>query len=269
MNWTKVFPLWAAVLLAVLALSPRRAAAQNNPDLERALGNLRHEDFRVRTQAALALGTTKDARALAALCRGLGDPSVPVRAAAAAALGRLAQQGGLACLEQRYSLESDAKVRLAIQRSVELVYTGFRITDATRVYVAIAALADQSGRTSVDLPRLALTTMLTAGKSFPELAFAPVWEDTPLAKRRLEGHPRVKAFYLSPRLPAFEYSSGNLVVRLEVALFSYPEKALLGNFNVKLTQPDVEREDRESELDLVKTAAERAIQKFARLVPTL
>lgn len=58
-------------------------------------------------------------------------------------------------------------------------------------------------------------------------------------------------------------------MKLEVAMFSYPDKALIGNFNVKLTQPDAEPDDRESEKELVKMAAERAIQKFAKLAPTL
>lgn len=253
-----------------MTLCPRGASAQDGKgELQRILANLKHDDFRVRTQAALALGASKQSGAVSALCRVLSDTSAPVRAAAAAAIGRLALQAGLACLEQRYALESTSTVRSAIERSVELVYSGFRITSETRVYVAIAALADQSGRPSQDLPGIARSSMLTAGRSFPEFAFAPAWEDVSLAKRRLQGHPRVKAFYLSPRLPAFEYRSGDLVVRLEIALFSYPEKSLLGNFSVKLTQPDVQANDPESELDLVKTAAERAIQKFARLAPTL
>jgi hypothetical protein len=259
--------LWAAFAVLLTLFVCRPAHAQGT-DIERILVNLKHEDFRVRTQAALALGVSKDARAAAHLCRSLADTSVPVRAAAAAALGRLAN-GGLSCLEQRYAVETNQTVKSAIERAVELVYDGFRITDATRVYVAIASLADQSGRAGPDLPRLTRTAMLTAGKTIPTFAFAPAWEETASAKQRLARRPELKAFYLSPRLPPFEYSDGNLTVKLEIAMFSYPDKALIGNFNVKLTQPDVAREDRESEKDLVKMAAERAIQKFAKLAPTL
>src|SRR5271170_4673886 len=45
----------------------------------------RQDDFRVRTNAALALGATGDEAAVAPLCGGLGDPSDAVRQAAAEA----------------------------------------------------------------------------------------------------------------------------------------------------------------------------------------
>ena len=77
------------------------------------------------------------------------------------------------------------------------------------------------------------------------------------------------AFFLSPRLPPFEYADGNLTVKLEVAMFSYPEKAMLGAFSVRLTQPDVSSQDTSSENDLVALAAERALEKFSRIAPTL
>src|SRR5579864_4991122 len=48
------------------------------------------DDFRVRTNAALALGATNDDDAVGPLCGGLDDPSDVVRQAAAVALKRLA-----------------------------------------------------------------------------------------------------------------------------------------------------------------------------------
>lgn len=270
--WPLVPPLSSVLVLLLTVFLAGAAEAQSSAkpaaEFNRVLANLKHEDFRVRTQAALALGVSKDPRAAGVLCRALGDPSAPVRAAAAAALGRLAN-GGLSCLEQRYPVEPNGTVRAAIERAVELVFEGFRITDRTRVYVAIASLADQSGRVGVEFPKLARTAMLNAGKGFSDFAFAPAWESAAAAKQRLAGRPSLKAFYLSPRLPPFEYRNGNLTVKLEVAMFSYPEKSLLGNFNVRLTQPDVEQEDPDSERDLVKMAAERAMQKFAKLAPML
>jgi hypothetical protein len=257
---------WALVVLLVLLVCP--AVMAQGADLQKLLLNLKDEDFRVRTQAALALGASKDARASTPLCRALADPSTPVRAAAAAGLGRLAN-GGLSCLEQRHAVESSEVVRAAIEKSVELVFSGFRITDDTRFYVAIAALSDQSGRTSAELPRLTRSSILNSGRDLEGFAFAPAWETSATAKQRLARWRTVKAFYLSPRLPPFEYADGSLTVKLEVAMFSYPEKSLIGNFNVRLTQPDVEAQDPTSEKDLVKMAAERAIQKFAKLAPSL
>lgn len=256
------------VWMSLVVLSLCAPARAQGSGVQQILVNLKHEDFRVRTQAALALGASRDTRAVAPLCRALTDASVPVRAAAAAGLGRLAN-GGLSCLEQRYPAETNVVVKSAIEKAVELVFTGFRITEDTRFYVAIAALSDQSGRTGTELPRLTRHAMLTSGLDLEGFAFAPAFENPALAKERLGGRKELKAFYLSPRLPPFEYQGGNLTVKLEVAMFSYPEKALIGNFNVRLTQPDVEGEDPASEKDLVKMAAERAMQKFAKLAPAL
>ena len=51
------------------------------------------DDFRVRTNAALALGATSEEGAIAPLCAGLDDPSEVVRQAVALALKRLARSG--------------------------------------------------------------------------------------------------------------------------------------------------------------------------------
>src|SRR5262245_45547724 len=74
--------------------------------VDRASGQLKNgDDFRVRTQAALALGASKSKRAVDPLCRGLEDSNQTVRAASAAALGKL-KQGGEDCLSKRLDNES-------------------------------------------------------------------------------------------------------------------------------------------------------------------
>lgn len=262
MRWS----LLAATGLLTLLLC--RSVYAQRADLSRIVLNLKHEDFRVRTQAALALGASKDVRAEAPLCRALSDSSVPVRAAAAAGLGRRAS-GGLACLERRYPVETSAAVKLAIERAAELVFGGFRIRDETRFYIAIAPVSDQANRPTAGFPQLARDAMLTAGRALPEVAFAPAWETLALARKRLASRGGLKAFSLSPRLPPFEYAGGNLTALLEIVMLTYPENALIGSFTVRLTQSDVDAPDLASEKDLVKMAAERAVQKFAKLAPGL
>jgi hypothetical protein len=111
--------------------------------------------------------------------------------------------------------------------------------------------------------------MKSAGSSVDTFALAPRHESPARAKERVGKHPRVKAYFLAPRLPAFEYEGGNLTVRLEIAMFSYPDKAMLGAYSVKLTQPDVSKPDPTSEDELVAMAAERAIEKFSKIVLSL
>src|SRR5579864_2473211 len=59
------------------------------------------DDFRIRTNAALALGATNDEGAIEPLCGGLSDPSEVVRQASAVALKRLARPSSADCLHKR------------------------------------------------------------------------------------------------------------------------------------------------------------------------
>lgn len=257
----------ALVLALGVALITSFDARAASPPLERLVQNLRDPDFRVRTQAALALGASKNERAITPLCSALSDANTTVRTAAAAALGRLALGGG-ACLERRLGVETIATVKAALTRALELLAEP-KIGPDTAFYVAIAKLADKSGRPPGELDRRVRTGMLSAGKSLKTFAFAPTSETEEQAKQRLKRHPSLKAFYLAPRLPAFDYQSSSLTIRIDIAMFTYPERTLIGNYNVRLTQPDVETRDVDSENDLVTMAAERALEKFAKLAPTL
>ncbi|HET9953346.1 MAG TPA: HEAT repeat domain-containing protein [Polyangiaceae bacterium] len=237
--------------------------------LPRLLENLKHTDFRVRTQAALALGASKDDKARKPLCAALEDPNVSVRAASAAALGRLGS-GSEECLERRLATESDASAKAAIETSLEAIGGGEpTFTAQTRFYVAIGKVADKSGRSGGNVDRQVRVTMQKTGKGVDGFAVAPLYETPAKAKSRMAKHAGVRGFYLSPRVPPFEYTGGALTVRLEIAMFSYPDKAMIGNYSVRLTQPDVPAPDVTSENELVAMAAERAVEKFARIAPTL
>ncbi len=256
-------------LFALGVLLVAASAGAEEPDVSRLLTNLRHEDFRVRTQAALALGASKSARATAPLCSALDDQNGSVRAAAAAALGRLAL-GGDECLEKRLASETAANVKVAIERALELLDGGEpEFTKEVRYYLAIGKVSDKTGRSGSKLERLVRKSMRGAGSELKAFAFAPSHETPGRAKERVSKHPRVKGYYLSPRLPPFDYTGGNLTVRLEIAMFSYPDKAMVGNYSVKLTQPDVPAPDVQSENELVSMAAERAMEKFAHIVTSL
>ena len=94
------------LLIALLFLAQSAAAAASVGQLSKRLRKA--SDFRVRAQAALALGATGSSRALKPLCRSLYDSSRTVRAASAAALGRLRKPAGSACLKKRLAKEKVA-----------------------------------------------------------------------------------------------------------------------------------------------------------------
>jgi len=253
-----------ALLFALAtAFGARLSHAQGTGDVDRMIDNLRNGgDFRVRTQAALALGASHSARATQPLCAGLADPNITVRAAAAAGLGKL-QLGGSECLTARLAEEPSPIVKSAIQRALEQVQGGATpvIAPGTKFYISIGKTTDKSGRTGDGIDRLVRQGM--QGASGPQgIAIAPSTETPEAARKVLGAHKGLRSFYLSPRVGPIEYTGGSLKVRVEVAIFTYPDKAMLGNYAVPLTQEGVSARDPASEDDLVKMAAERAIEKF-------
>lgn len=248
------------------------AHAQGTGDVDRMIENLRSgADFRVRTQAALALGATRSERATVPLCSALADANTTVRAAAAAALGKL-QLGGADCLQARLAREPSDTVKAAIRRAIEQVRGGPEpvFGPDTKFYVSIGKTTDKSGRAGDVMERMVRTAMLAAAGPLG-IAIAPTNETPDIAKKRLAARKGLRAFYLSPRLGPIEYTGENLKVRLEIAIFSYPEKAMLANYAVPLTQQGMTGPDAAAEDDLVKMAAERAMEKLgpiaARIAP--
>jgi HEAT repeats len=245
-------------------LAARPAGAEETADVDRLLQNLQSgSDFRIRTQAALALGASKSRRAVEPLCSSLEDPNATVRAASAAALGRL-RLGGSECLQKRFANETSDTVKSAIQRALDPVFTS-----ETKFYLAIGKVTDKTGRTGDEVDGIVHNAMAEAAIALPVFAVAPSGETLADAKRRLAPHSGVKSYFLSPRITAPDYSNGNLTVRLEIAMFSYPDKALIGNFTTKLTEPGVSAPDKDSENDLIKTAGERALDKFSQIAARL
>jgi hypothetical protein len=251
--------LWATACV----LGARMVFAQAASDVDRMIDNLKNGgDFRVRTQAALALGASHSPRAKPALCAGLTDPNITVRAAAAAGLGKL-QLGGADCLSARLADEPSATVKSAIEKALEQVKGAAlpAIGPSTKFYISIGKTTDKSGRSGDGVDHMVHSSMIGAAAPL-NVAIAPDGESAADAKKVLAVHKGVKAFYLSPRIGPIEYGPDTLKVRIEIAIFTYPDKALLGNFAVPLTQQGVSGKDTASEDDLVKMAAERAMQKF-------
>lgn len=241
------------LLLSVVALAQDRIA------------RLAHElatadDFRVRTQAALALGATNSSRAIQPLCGGLNDSEVAVRAAAAAALGRL-QLGGANCLERRLQAERDASVKRVIEHALEQVRAG-AITAATRYYVALGKTVDHTGRGGHQVSDLVREGAEEAAESLDQVALAPEHETRAQARKCLAKHRSLKAFYLTASVAKPSYGGGGLSVRISIAVFTYPGKSLKGTFTIGLTQEGVSDKDPDSENRLIKMAAHRALDKF-------
>lgn len=226
------------------------------------------KDFRVRTQAALSLGSSKSKRAVVPLCRGLQDESSTVRAAAAAALGKL-KKGGLECLRKQLSAETKASVKTVISRSIASIEgaAGPVLTDQTKYYV-VFEVVDDTGRADDGLVEVFHAAVAAAAKSLPEFSIAPRGQTLDQGKSLLAKHPAVTGFLLSAKVKTL-YESGALTVRIEVAIFTYPDRNLLGTFSRTLTMQGVSTADRAAEDELVRTGAARSLDTFAPMASKL
>lgn len=260
---------WVA-LVVLLVFAPARPAAAQADRVARLAALLRtNNDFRVRTQAALALGASQASGAVQPLCGGLGDASRTVRAAAAAALGRL-EKGGTECLERRLAAEKSQSVRTSIERALERLGGGLRPTIGpdTKYYLAIGKVADTPNRPAGDVDRRIRGSMTKSAAALKIYAVAPLGETVAQAEALLAPHPDLKAFYLVPRLE-FVYGGGNLTMKISVAMFSYPDRALIGEYSFRIAQPGVTEPDRGAEDELVEAAGEPLMQMFNKHVARL
>ena len=96
-----------------------------------------------------------------------------------------------------------------------------------------------------------------------EYQLAPVGRD----RTRRQGGAReakLKGFYLGVSVDKFDYSDGNLRVRVKIAVFSYPGRDLRGEVPAGATLPGARPGDTGAEDQLMSVVAARAAELFAQ-----
>ena len=101
-----------------------------------------------------------------------------------------------------------------------------------------------------------------------DFAVAPRTE-TPQQGGQIVKTKKLKGFYLIATVEPAEYGGGNLVQKLKLSIWSYPEKALKGQVAPKLTQSGTPTEDPAGETELIKMCSESAAGSFIKIVGTL
>jgi len=205
-----------------------------------------------------------------ALCEALDDASNSVRSASAAALGKLKSPAGLPCLRSHLA-EANASVHSVIERSVEALQ-GSSTWPAKppppgpndTFYVAIGPVADKTGRDDKTVEQLVGATMQEKLLSMRGYAVAPQGEATPAA-RRIVKQKSLRGYLLQTRVEPLRSGSNGLTVQVRVTMWSYPDKALQGEFSPKLTMQGASAGDKESEDSLIKMAIENAIESFFKV----
>jgi len=177
------------------------------------------QDPRARIQAALTLGATEDASALAPLCAALADPEPLVRAAVARSLPNLHDPKALDCLTS-HGTDPDPLTRQEVAKAV----ASLQATSARRpkVYVAVTPVVDDSDPPA-DASLLSLAqTRVVSRLRWMGAQVAPEAEDKATARATLASE-RLQGFQIRTRLA----KKGTELAVVMVCL-SYPDQQVLG-----------------------------------------
>ena len=233
------------------------------------------DDFRIRTNAALALGATNDDAAIEPLCGGLSDPSEVVRQASAVALKRLARASSSECLQKRLGVEPNTAVKLQIQRAVEAVEAVAAASAPTaapsaapyvanaKYYVSISPIVNNTSRSNVEIDHHVRDAITSKLGELGGYQLAPAGESNEAAKSAVAKR-KMKGFYLAVTVDKFDYSDSSLRVRVKIAVFSYPGKDLRGEVPAGATLPGARPGDSGAEDQLVGLVASKAAELFAQ-----
>ena len=228
------------------------------------------DDFRVRTNAALALGATNDDDAVGPLCAGLADPSELVRQAVAVAMRRLGRASSLPCLRRRIPVETHASVKAQLERAIEAIEASSGGTPSgaapyvasAKYYVSISPVANNTTRPTPDIEHRVRDAISYKLGQLGDYQLAPAGESNDAAKTVITKR-KLKGFYLAVSVEKLDYSDGNLRVRMKVAVFSYPGKDLRGEVPAGATLPGAHAGDKGAEDQLIGLVATRAAELFA------
>jgi hypothetical protein len=228
------------------------------------------DDFRVRTNAALALGATNDDAALDPLCGALDDPSDVVRQAAAVALRRLARASAVSCLKDHALHETSPRAKVEIARALDALGGGKSkaapapaLASGAKYYVAISHVANHTVRPSSEVDQVvrdAISGQLQQGGQYQ---LAPP-DETLDGARVVVAKRQLKGYFLSVSVEKFDYSDEGLRVRVKIAVFSYPGKDLRGEVPASGILPGARPGDKSAEDQLMSAISSRAAELFSQ-----
>ena len=245
-------------LLALLLLLCIARPVQADGRTAFLIDRLKSDDFRVRTNAALALGATADDAAVQPLCAALGDSNDTVRIAAAAALKRLGKSSAVGCLRGRLSVESSASVKTQITQAIDTLGGGGSAPSGNaKFYVSVAMGNNTTGHDGSQILGMVTGKLSSLGG----YQLAPRSE-TPDAARAAIARGHLTGYYLSISAELSDTGAGVRAV-IRIAVFSYPGRDLRGEVSPSSTA-SIRRGDNSAESNLLQAVAEYAITQFSQ-----
>ncbi len=264
-----------AALLAVVAASAPGTAYADAERVKFLADKLKSDDFRVRTNAALALGAANDDLAVEPLCGALADASEVVRQASAVAMKRLGRPQAVGCLKDRQGRETNDGVKVAITRAIESISAGsdsggggggddkIKENPSAKYYIALSTIANSTGRSQPEVESVIVKAMRMKLEAAGTIQIAPRAESADAARETMKKR-KMNGFYLAIAVDKFDYANGNLRVKVKIGVFTYPGKSLLGNVDKTLTKEGVSSGDKSSEDQMLDLAAGLASEQFAQ-----
>lgn len=264
---------FASLLLALTVLLVSSLASAD-PRTTVLAGQLKSDDYRVRTQAALALGASGDEAAIKPLCDALTDENASVKTAAAAALGKLTKPASLKCLEAAITKESTPAVKSTMQKSIDGLKASSTTTAAppppgkdAKFYVALE-ITNKTSRPTTEVEAIVRAAMQARLLSKSGYAVAPKGETVAQGGAVVKAK-KLKGFILMATVESPVYAGGSLSVKLNVAMATYPDKSIQASFSPKLTQSNTPSSDTKSEDALFKLCGESAIDSFVKVTASM
>ncbi len=266
---------WTLALALVISLVSGGAHADSRTEF--LIGRLSSDDFRVRTNAALALGATNDDAAVQPLCGVLDDASEVVRQASAVALKRLLKPASVACLKGHLASEKNDSVKLQLSRAIEAIEAsgGATTTDdpaggdapktnsGAKYYISIAPITNNSSRPQADVDRIVNAAVRAKLETLGQYQLAPAKESADAARAVMQKR-KLKGFYITLALDKLDYGQDGLKVTVKVVVFNYPNKAMQAVFDKWKQMPGVRPGDKSAEETLIAATAAAAMDTFAQ-----
>lgn len=222
------------------------------------------EEFRVRAQAAIALGGMSPSdQIVQALVRGLGDADPSVRAACAASLERVGDGSALAALRTA-STDRETTVRIAANRATRAIETRTRSASTTtstttttatvtasttttpsasdRYYVGVNALAAQAQGLDAGVLRSGRQLLVREASGVGGVVIAPENETSAAANTAIRSR-RLVGFFLEASVVEFESSATGTRVKVSVIVGTYPGRDMRAILQGSATVPGAQGAD--------------------------
>jgi len=264
-RWLRVL----SIALALLVVGSASAAPSIDDLVERLTGG---EDFRVRVQAALELGKSKNKRAREYLEKALDDDNAAVRAAAAAALKALGDARALPALKER-RLDKSSAVRSQIEASIEALQrldgNGGGAPYAPRVLVMLGAVRNGTSIKSKALDGTLERTSREKLRALPEIEVLASADDM----EKTANKKKLPVVMMTGKLRRFRASrEGTEVVytaSIEYIVHRMPGQTIAGTVSgsASARATPEEASDRKKSAELQRAVLEAAIGSAMRRAP--